>query len=74
MEKTLDFVLEFYRDAEFGCLEYCDKSDKYSVDRYWKYFERRDAFREMLFKLGFTWDEINDLDTRLAAEFARKNV
>lgn len=74
MKNTLKFVLDFYRAAEFGCMEYCDKSDDYSEYMYWMHFEKRRAYRDMLIELGFTWEAINDLDNRLADEYARKHA
>lgn len=74
MKNALEFVLDFYKSAEFGCLEYCDKRDEYSIARYDEYYNKRDTYREMLIALGLTWDAIDDLDTRLAAEYARKQA
>lgn len=73
-KNILEFVLKFYRDVAFGCYEYCDKTDDYSEYMYWIYFEKRRDYREMLTALGFTWDAINDLDTRLAMEYARTHA
>ena len=74
MKNAREFVLEFYNVAEFGCLEYCDKGDVYSIERYDEYYNKRATYREMLLAIGFTWDAIDDLDTRLAAEYARKHA
>ena len=74
MKNALEFVLELYEKAEFGCLEYCDKRDEDSTARYEEYFNKREEYREMLISLGFSWGAVYDLDNRLAGEYARKHA